>query len=287
MILEKLTKRYPQLYLKPGENMLEEYRNVVLKGKTPSSSSLDLFHGTPQDEIFLEETPEGPIEIVYLGDRQDFENFLRIMCYRCDTVEIPASTGAMTLSGVINWEKIRSHKKSYFLSGGDNWAVEWKFFTADKKNYTDTLIIITNGAYSNVAHEKTGYQEEEWLRISRKIRTYHECTHVICRRKYPERKEKIWDEVTADAIGMLFAVGEYDVKLAELFLGVSPDGYLGGRLENYLSEKQKQYMNEVAVRTDRVIHQIRQNWEKRKDMSYYQFLEYLQEHRSCFEQISE
>lgn len=285
MILEKLTKRYPQLYLIPGDNMLEEYKNVVLKGKIPEKLSLELFHGTSLDDIFTEETPAGTIEIVYLHDRQDFDNFLRIMCYRCSTVEIPPTTGAMTLSGVINREKIRCHKEKYILSGGDNWALEWKLFSSEKRNYTDTLIVISNGAYSNIPYEKAGYPEEEWIQISRIIRTYHECTHVICQRLYPDLKETIWDEVVADAIGILFAINEYDVKLAEMFLGVSADGYVGGRLENYLSEKEKSNLDEIAVRADRLIHQIRDERDKKKEESYYEFLKYLEENRFCFEQI--
>lgn len=285
MILEELAKRYPQLYLTPGDNMLEEYRNVVLKGKIPDSLSLELFHGTSLDDFFTEDTPAGAVDIIYLHDRQDFENFLRIMCYRCSAVEIPSTTGAMTLSGVINRDKIRRHKGKYLLSGGDNWPLEWKLFSADKKNYTDTLIIISNGAYSNVPYDKTGYPEEEWMQISRMIRTYHECTHVICRRLYPDLRDAIWDEVVADAIGILFAVNEYDVKLAEMFLGVSTDGYTGGRLENYLSEEEKTNMNEIAIRTDRLIHQIREERDRKKEESYYQFLKYLEENRGCFEQI--
>lgn len=285
MILEKLTKRYPQLYLVPGDNMLEEYRKVVLEGKIPEKLSLELFHGTSLDDIFTEETPAGTVEIVYLYDRQDFDNFLRIMCYRCSTVDIPPAIGAMTLSGVINRDKIRRHKEKYILSGGDNWASEWKLFSADKKNYTDTLIVISNGAYSNIPYDRAGYSEEEWMRISRIIRTYHECTHVICQRLYPELKETIWDEVVADAIGILFALNEYDVKLAEMFLGVSADGYVGGRLENYLSEKEKTNIDEIAVRTDRLIHQIRNERDKKKEEPYFKFLEYLEAHRCCFEQI--
>ena len=287
MILEKLTRRYPQLYLKPGDDMLEEYRDVVLRGRPPKETSLDLFYGSSQDDFFTEETPAGSIEIVYLYDRRDFDNFIRIMRYRCSNVSIPPTTGAMTLIGVINQEKIRQHKEAYIHSGGDDWASEWKQFTADKKNYTDTLIVISNGGYSNISYDRTGYAEEEWIHISRVIRTYHECTHVICRRRYPELTETIWDEVVADAIGLLFAIKEYDVRLAETFLGITPDGYVGGRLENYLSEEERQHIDKIAIRTDRLIRQIQEERERRKDMPYYQFLEYLEEHRSHFEQIVE
>lgn len=287
MVLEKLTERYPQLYLTPGENMSEEYREVVLRGKMPEKRSLELFFGSPEDEIFNEETPAGTVEIVYLHDRRDFENFLRIMCYRCEAADIPATMGAMTLNGVINREKIRRHKEEYTRMGGNCWAAEWQLFTADKRNYTDTLIVISEGAYSGIPSQRAGYSKEEWLRISRDIRLYHECTHVICQRRYPKQKEAVWDEVVADAVGLLSAIREYDVRLAELFLGVSPCGYMGGRLENYLTKKQRQHMDETAVCVDRLIYQIGRERSKNREMSAYEFLAYLEEHRQSFEQIPE
>lgn len=287
MVLEKLTERYPQLYLTPGENMTEEYREVVLKGKIPKKRSLELFWGTPEDEIFYEETPAGIVEIVYLHDRRDFENFLRIMCYRCEAADIPLTMGAMTLNGVINREKIRRHKEEYTRSGGSCWALEWQLFAADKKNYTDTLIVLSKGAYSNIPSHKAGYPQEEWLRISRDIRLYHECAHVICQRLYPKLKETVWDEVVADAVGLLFAIQEYDVRLAELFLGVSTEGYVGGRLENYLTKEQRQHMDETAVCVDRLIHQISQERSKNRKLAVCEFLTYLEEHRQSFEKIPE
>lgn len=287
MVLEELAERYPQLYLMPGENMSEEYREVVMNGKMPKKRSLELFLGTPEDEIFYEETPTGMVEIVYLHDRRDFENFLRIMVCRCEAVDIPSTVGAVTLNGVVNREKIRRHKEEYTRLGGSCWTVEWQLFAADKKNYTDTLIVISEGAYSNISCHKAGYPQEEWLRISRDIRLYHECTHVICQRLYPEKKEVVWDEVVADAVGLLFAIREYDVRLAQLFLGVSSDGYVGGRLENYLTKKQRQYIDETAVCVDRLIYQIFQEWDQNRKMTIYEFLTYLEEHRQSFEKIPE
>ena len=67
----------------------------------------------------MEATPAGEVQIVTLGERQDFELFLQIMGNRCIPTEIPATQGASILDGVINWPKIREHETEYLASGGD------------------------------------------------------------------------------------------------------------------------------------------------------------------------
>ena len=69
------------------------------------------------------------------------------------------------------------------------------------------------------------------------IRKYHECTHFVCRRLYREKKDPVWDELVADAVGLYAAFGKYDISLAELFLGIKDGRYTGGRLENYLDKE--------------------------------------------------
>ena len=40
----------------------------------------------------------------------------------------------------------------------------------------------------------------------------------------------------ADSMGLVSAIGYYDVKLAKTFLGIENGKYIGGRLENYIAE---------------------------------------------------
>ena len=63
----------------------------------------------------------------------------------------------------------------------------------------------------------------------------------------PDDVLPVWDEVTADVVGLLCAIGRYDAALAARFLGVAPDGYAGGRLAEYLSDEQAQRIDEVAA----------------------------------------
>lgn len=193
------------------------------------------FIGSPEDSVAIEHTPEGDVTVVTLAERKDFETFLQIMLYHCEPEPILPSVGAMTLNGLVNWAKIRRHKEA-FLKEHLLWAWgdEFKAFTSRPENYRDTMIVLTRGPYSNLPAEEAGFSPETWMDISQTIRTYHECTHVICRRRYPGKIDVLQDEIIADCIGLLAALGRYDVPLAGKFLGVTPEGYTGGRLAHYV-----------------------------------------------------
>ena len=57
----------------------------------------------------------------------------------------------------------------------------------------------------------------------------------------------MWDEVTADVVGLLRATGGYDAALACAFLGASERDFVGGRLEEYLNDEQTARIDEIAV----------------------------------------
>ena len=256
-VLEPLAEIYPQLYLTPGEEGAELYRLVVGRGKDPPTRSLDHFRGNQMDSVTTETTPAGEVQIVTLGDRQDFELFLQIMGNRCMPEEIPATQGASILDGVINWPKIRKHEAEYLAAGGDPAGLteEFKRFTAEPRNFKDALIVLSTGPYSAVRAEDIGMEEESWLTASYRIRKAHECTHFICRRLFPEKINAVWDELAADAVGLYAAFGRYDLPLAERFLGVGADGYTGGRLENYAKGED---LNELARKVHRTLQHLEQ-----------------------------
>ena len=238
-----LAERYPQLYLDPDAPGAEEACvDSITKGIAPEKNDLPCFHGDARDTLEAVNTPAGPVEILTLHDRADFELFLRIIAYRCRPVTIPATQGASTLDGIVNWPKIMAHKVSFLLeaeASGRNdadWGAEFKRFTSDKRNFKDTLIVLAHWPYSNVAAEDVGLSEEEWLEKSRLIRMYHELTHVICRRLYPEQINAVWDELAADAIGIYAAYGHCDRALEERFLGIEDGKYTFGRLQNYVKD---------------------------------------------------
>ena len=66
---------------------------------------------------------------------------------------------------------------------------------------------------------------------------------------FPDKINAVWDELVADAVGLYAAFGRYDLRLAELFLGIHENGYTGGRLENYAGEENLDDLARKAHRT--------------------------------------
>ena len=250
-IMSLLSGRYPQLLLpiRSGIKDTQEYRNAVLRGlPVPGAPK---FIGSPDDSLSLEETPVGSVEILYLESRDDFVHAYRALAYRCEPAEIPASVGAATIKGLINWEKIHAHKKEYLSAGHSDWHAEFTRFTANKANYLDTLILLSSGNYSSVSAETIGLTPQEWKEKSLLIRKYHELTHFVCRKLYPTDIDPLRDEVLADLIGLTAAFGEYDPSLARTFLGIENGLYLpGGRLSHYVSEDA---LSQAITRADHLI----------------------------------
>ena len=245
--LEALARRFPQLYVAPAEGAQDSHRKAAAYGIAPEGASLDHFTTTPEDELREVETPAGPIEVLFLKERADFETFLQIVGHKSSPTPIARTVGAITYRGLADWEKVAAAKAAYRASGGDDWSAEFARLAKQPGAFRSELIVISEGPYSNVPADETPYDETEWLRISREVRLHHECAHVVCRRLMPEDVLPVWDEVTADVTGLLCATGRYDAALAARFLGVAADGFAGGRLSEYLDEAQLSRIDAIAA----------------------------------------
>ena len=260
-IIFELSKRYPQLLLPLSRDTKdsEEYKAAVMRGE-PLHRAPD-FSFSPDDYLQVISTPAGDAEVLFLSNRSDYVHCVQALAYRCEPRDVPASIGANTVSGLINWEKIRKHRSAYLLSGGSDWPTEFRRFTQTKENYRDSLIILSSGEYSFVPAELTDFLPGQWKEISITIRKYHELTHFVCRKLFPDRIDAVKDEVIADLIGLIAATGEYDTRLARLFLGIEGDSYRwGSRLENYTSAEKlptevlraNQLINEMAPKVTHI-----------------------------------
>lgn len=219
-VIEKLTSKYPQLLMpiEKGIKDSEEYKDVVLRG-LPCKYK-DTFIKDNKDSIETIDTIVGKIDVITFRIREDFIHAVRALGNRCEPVEVPDSTGAMTIFGLNNWEKVR----------------------AGEENYKDSIIILSSGNYSNVSNNdvmlvtngEIELTQDEWIDLSITIRKYHELTHVIMRKLYPDNINPIRDELIADSVGLVGAFGKFDDRLLKLFLGIDSDTYRkGARLENY------------------------------------------------------
>ncbi len=246
-VLEELAAEYPQLYLDPDRETRETYRQVVLCGEEPVQKSLAHYSRDTFDKMDIADTPAGKVRVVSLGNRRDFELVMRglMAAKNGPQAVIPESTGASMLT-VFNWPRIRRHLAAFPKEQQDE---EFRKFTSVKENYLDMLVLLSRGPYSHVDAEAAGHTQEEWLEISDTIRRFHELTHVICRRLYPDRIHAVWDELVADAVGLYAAYGCFDLEKEKLFLGIRDGHYVGGRLENY-TDRPEQYAATVSAVLD-------------------------------------
>lgn len=245
--LEELARRFPQLYVAPAEGAEDLHRLASGRGYVVPGATLEHFAGSPEDELRVVETPAGPVEVLFFKHRGDFETFLRIIGHKSRLDPIARTVGAITYTGLADWGKVAAAREAYLASGGSDWGSEFARLAKERDAFRSEIVVISEGPYSNVAAAETPYTTDEWTRVSREIRLHHECAHVVCRRTMPGNILPVWDEITADVVGLLCATGRYDVGLAARFLGVDSRGYAGGRLAEYLNEQQVERLDKVAV----------------------------------------
>ena len=260
--VEIIAERFPQMYfpIREGIKDTQEYKNAVLRGEDPKYS-LNFSMNTEDryDEIL---TPAGTAEVIYLADRSDFEHCIRALAYRCEPREIPQSMGASTISGLINWVKIKAHEDDLDV------------FLSEKSNYLDTVIVLSGGPYSAVSAKVMNLSEDEWIEKSITIRKYHELTHFVSRKLFLENKEEIRDEIVADMIGIISAFGYYNTKAARLFLGIEDDEYReGGRLQNY-SDPEK--LQQTIIRANELIDIFDNCVKNMKENSVFDLLKFVE-----------
>ena len=262
-VFSDLALDYPLLYLNPDTDSQETYCSVVLRGEEPPSHSLDHYTGSDADRLDTADTPAGKVRVVTIGNRRDFELVIRgLMAAKNGPLSpVPETEGAAMIY-VFNWRRIKTHL-AVFPEEEQN--AEFKRFTSVRENYLDMLVVLSRGPYSGIDAASAGFAADEWLDYSDTIRRYHELTHVICRRMYPDNIGKVRDELVADAVGLLAAFGHVDPDLEKLFLGIRDRQYTDGRLAVY-TETPDEVTGQVCEKLDRIVELVdKQSWDSPYD----------------------
>lgn len=255
-VIQALAEQFPQLYVAPSKDAAQAHKLARLRGIVSPGATLDHFITSGEDECREVDTPAGPVMVAFLKERADFETFLRTIGYQSQLVPIARTIGAITYRGLADWKRIAQARDEYLAAGGANWPEQFAQLAKQPGAFRTELVAISEGPYSNVAAEETPFSKKDWLAISREIRLHHECAHVVCRRLMPDNILPIWDEITADLCGLLFATGRYDARLAARFLGVTENGFVGGRLSEYLNEEQLARIDTISTEVIDAIKRI-------------------------------
>ena len=243
--LETLRSRLVQLSfpIQEGISQSDTYRlatrNGVLPRETDAARGLQL----KCPELFrfhIQETLAGRIPVLTTAHRYDFVSLLQALTHKNEPADIPSSTGAMMVSGYNNWDRIRTLKARWKADHPDDtddfgWHLAFQNIIGQKGLYQDKFIILSDGPYSDVSARDLNLSEDQWKEISLTIRREHECTHFVTKTLLGSMQNRLLDELVADYMGMVEAIGRFRADWFLRFLGLEdfPRYRSGGRLENY------------------------------------------------------
>jgi hypothetical protein len=203
-----LSTALPQLLL-PQEGEISRsdlYRQTVLRGELAPARIHPLEH--PQRlRFWIAEHPHGSMPVLATPSRRDFLWIVRALAHRAEPVSIDAGVHAQAISGLIHWGLIRE-------LGPEARA---------------RLIVLHDSPYGSVpaAELPIGLDEQAWIEASSALRLEHELTHLATKRVLGEMRLNLLDELIADAMGMLAALGYYSADVFQRCLRGRWRSYVG------------------------------------------------------------
>jgi hypothetical protein len=196
----------------------------------PENIKLDIYNSP-----LGERTP-----VLTVFNEDDFNNIVRVFCYKNEPQMIPKSMGAIFVNGINNWHRIEKLKSAFLAQNSiENWPVEFKNNIIPNHHlYKDKLVILSAKPYSGITHKKLGISESSWLKSSIEIRREHECAHLFTLEYYNHMAKNMHDELVADYVGISKVLGNFDKQWFYYFVGIAnyPNYTINSRLENYLPE---------------------------------------------------
>jgi hypothetical protein len=230
--------RFP---VRKGISSEAPYRDATLRGRAPVMAETGLELECPETlELRIHSSLGGRIPVVIPDSRHDFESLVQALTARNEPVPVPPSMGACLVNGLNNWDRIASLRRRWEATPQahrefSTWAEQFRSIVPQTHLYKDRIIILSRGAYSDVAAHTVGVEEHEWLEQSLAIRLEHECIHALTLRVFGSLRHDLLEELVADWAALIRVRGRYEPQLARLFLGLEGESSFrsGGRLEVY------------------------------------------------------
>lgn len=225
-----LARQLPQLAFPVATGMSADdaYRAATRRGVAvdglPSASGLDL--PVPAAlELELYPSAAGRVPILTVRDRATFVVVLQALVGRNEPVPIGDSQGAAMVAGYVNWRRIDALREAWEQAEpdsreGDTWREAFAAIRADKSQYQDRMIILSDGPYSAVPAVDLNVPEDRWRRLSAIIRRDHECAHYLTQRLFGGMRNHLLDELVADYAGLVAALGRFEPSWFLRFLGL-------------------------------------------------------------------
>ena len=191
----------PQLRLpqQTGISRSDLYRQLVLRGSETSSPELIPSERVLRQPMALQfqlvQHPYVAMPVLTTPDRRDFLWIVRALAHRAEPVLIEDGVHAQAISGLIHWGLIRSLKLQTRAS----------------------LILLHEAPYGSVpaASLPISLDERGWIHASSILRLEHEITHLTTKQYLGEMRLNLLDELIADAMGQLMALGGFSAEVFE------------------------------------------------------------------------
>ena len=206
--LETLQQHLPQLLLPQdaGISKSDLYKAVVLRGELPTSllqSAQQSPWERPQElELSIAMHPCGAMPVLRTTSWVDFERLVRALAHRAEPVQLAGGVHAQAVGGLIHWGLIR------------------RFGVQARAQ----VIVLHDAPYGSVPAAELPWDldEDDWCRRSSVLRLEHELTHLATKRVLGQMRLNLLDELIADAMGMLKAMGQYSAEVFSRCLGIDP-----------------------------------------------------------------
>lgn len=254
-LLKALEAALPQLHLpqEEGISTSERYKAVVLRGEGARESELSerwssgkTIHPWQAPEalrLWIAPHPCGAMPVLETPSRLDFVRIVRALAHRGEPVAIAEGVHAQAISGLIHWGLIKQFGRQSRAR----------------------LIVLHKAPYGSVAAGELPAEvgelgDEAWLAASSRLRLEHELTHLATKRLLGEMRLNLLDELIADCMGMVEALGGFSAELFGRCLGTTK---AGGRWRTYTvglnAAEAQQALDLVMMRADELEQQLRAN----------------------------
>ncbi len=213
-LLSALEASLPQLRLPQVEGISgsELYKALVLRGE--AADAVTLHWQQPEAlKLWIAPHPCGATPVLQSPSWSDFEQLVCALAHRSEPLALADGVHAQAVNGLIHWELIRQFGRQSRAR----------------------LIVLHEAPYGSVParHVPGDLSDAGWLAASTTLRLEHELTHLATKNLLGEMRLNLLDELIADCMGMVAALGCFDADLFSRCLGIDADH---GRWISYTRE---------------------------------------------------
>mgnify|MGYP001158305105 FL=1 len=199
----------------------------------------------------------GALPVLQTPHREDFLRLIRAIGGRCEPKTYPEGMHAMCIGGINNWDRVRVLKDQWQQGEvekvpGESWGAALKRFAQQQPGLIrDRVLVLHTAPYGSVDHSLVpGVSDPSgWLAASSTLRLEHEFTHYATTRFHGAMRSNMLDELIADCMGFVAALGAFSAQLFCRCMGMTSEGQApeGSRARLYMEGFDDRAMEQILV----------------------------------------